>query len=598
MLNKMQKNLNRILKWKGKVKYDFRKYAFPDDELAYLFDEWVEYYNLKYAIVKTLKPKSILEIGVRYGYSAITFLKAAPNASYLGIDNDSNTFGGSNGAISWAQKITQNYNAKFLLANTQEMRALPGEYYDLIHVDGQQDGDGTFHDLEMALEKARYILVDGYFWSTENMLSATYFLKKYSKFIEYAITLPGYAGEYIIKTKEIARNLFIKYRTKNYSLLKEAYDTNYFMTDCGGYTSFFKTSGKVLDERLGAIFSLINPKVGEHILDIGCGRGELAFALSQAGSSVVGIDYSKDAIKIAHKTYSEYMGEKLVYINGDIIEYSIIDKFDKIIVSDVVEHIEQDSLEKLFIKIPELLKNTGFLFIHTAPNKLNYLYSYPRKRKVVASAGSYLPRNPRTFFEDLMHINEQTPAKLNRALKKHFKYTMTWVGNISNINEGLCKKFSVKDIYKASSIFSIASNSKINKDSIIDNMQDGIDAKEIKVMLYSNIKELRKTCSEIFYIPIIIHNLGNNIFRSLLPHPINISYHFIDEYDNLVVFDGLRTSINNPISAGEKKEFQIKIKTPEKPGRYVLKVSLVQEGRFWLDDVSIIIPLNISVIAS
>ena len=60
--------------------------------------------------------------------------------------------------------------------------------------------------MELALPKARWILVDGYFWSTENMISSTYFLNKYNKFIEYEIIIPSYAGDLLIKTKDSAKN--------------------------------------------------------------------------------------------------------------------------------------------------------------------------------------------------------------------------------------------------------------------------------------------------------------------------------------------------------------------------------------------------------
>jgi hypothetical protein len=76
---------------------------------------------MKYAIAKIIRPISILEIGFRYGYSAITFLKASENATYLGIDNGSDTFGENKGAGSWAKQITKDYNAEFLLANSQSM---------------------------------------------------------------------------------------------------------------------------------------------------------------------------------------------------------------------------------------------------------------------------------------------------------------------------------------------------------------------------------------------------------------------------------------------------------------------------------------------
>jgi predicted O-methyltransferase YrrM len=141
--------------------FDFRKYACADDELSHLFPEWVQYYRMKYAICKTINPTSILETGVRYGYSAITFLIACPNARYLGIDNDINTFGGSSGAIQYAKRILTDYHADIIHADTQEMEEFPGVHWDLIHIDGQLDGDGTFHYLEMAIRKASWILVDG-----------------------------------------------------------------------------------------------------------------------------------------------------------------------------------------------------------------------------------------------------------------------------------------------------------------------------------------------------------------------------------------------------------------------------------------------------
>ena len=181
--------------------YDFKKHTNSSDDLSYLFDEWVPYYRMKYAICKALQPKTILEIGVRYGYGAITFLSAMPESQYLGIDNDSDSFGGSKGAIDWARTITKGYDVRFLIANSQEMTALPGEGYDLIHIDGQQDGDGTIHDLEMALPKAKFVLLDGYFWSKENMMSATYFVEKYKQFIEYSLIIPSYAGELVNQNK-------------------------------------------------------------------------------------------------------------------------------------------------------------------------------------------------------------------------------------------------------------------------------------------------------------------------------------------------------------------------------------------------------------
>lgn len=228
--------LDELISIYNNTDYDFRDYAFPNDELSYLFNEWVEYYRMKYAIAKMIQPKSILEIGVGYGYNAITFLKASKNATYLGI-NDSGNIDKAEKEVNWAKKLTKNYNSDFLLANSRSITALPGDFYDLIHVDAKYDGDETFHNLELALEKGSWILVDSHFWSNENLFSVTYFLNKYKDFIDFSFTIPACAGELLIKIKDSAKHIFTKYADKNYSNLKSTYNSNYFLGDCGGYDS-------------------------------------------------------------------------------------------------------------------------------------------------------------------------------------------------------------------------------------------------------------------------------------------------------------------------------------------------------------------------
>src|SRR5438477_11758442 len=106
-------------------RFDFRKFANPADPLSRLFEEWVPYYRLKFCIAKVLQPESILEIGVRFGYSARTFLEASPSATFLGIDLDSDSFGGEVGALDWARQITATFQAEYLVADSQEMKRFP-----------------------------------------------------------------------------------------------------------------------------------------------------------------------------------------------------------------------------------------------------------------------------------------------------------------------------------------------------------------------------------------------------------------------------------------------------------------------------------------
>jgi 2-polyprenyl-3-methyl-5-hydroxy-6-metoxy-1,4-benzoquinol methylase len=590
--------IDKILSIYEKSNFDFKEFSHPNDELRYLFEDWLPYYRMKFAICKVLAPKTILEIGVRYGYSAITFLKAAPEAKYLGIDNDTDSFGGSKGAIGWAKKITKDYKTTFLIADTQEMTALPGEHYDLIHIDGQQDGDGTFHDLELALPKAEWILLDGFHWSKENMLSATYFIEKYRQFIEHTITIPSYAGELLIKTKESAKKIPISRENYSDKTIREEYDQTYFLRDCGGYDSFKKYRGtRLTDERLRAALYIAKPKQAITILDIGCGRGELCYALAQAGPDVTGIDYSPSAIAIAEKTFqNERNNANLKFICDDFLTYRFAKKFDRIIATDFIEHIEKKRYDQMLETVAGLLKTGGYFIIHTSPNALNYAIPYDKKRAIARSTGSYLPKNPRSYYEDIMHINEQTPDLLEKNLEKHFRYSVVWVATAPDITGSLSREFSVDETMNARSIFAVASHSPLDPASILSQLrQNPLDTTQLNAKISVHEYPAIVSPEEHFFVYITIKNLSEERWASLQPNPVFLTYHWVDNEGNTAVWDGVRTGILYPLMPGESRHFSLDVIAPDLSGDYILQVTMVQEGCFWFESLLKTLPVSLRI---
>lgn len=69
--------------------------------------------------------------------------------------------------------------------------------------------------------------------------------------------------------------------------------------------SFVSAYGKGVAE-------LLAPQPGEHILDLGCGTGDLAYEISASGAYVTGMDYSAEMIERAK---SKYPG--LTFVVGD-----------------------------------------------------------------------------------------------------------------------------------------------------------------------------------------------------------------------------------------------------------------------------------------
>jgi ubiquinone/menaquinone biosynthesis C-methylase UbiE len=53
----------------------------------------------------------------------------------------------------------------------------------------------------------------------------------------------------------------------------------------------------------GDLVSFLNPQKGEHILDVGCGTGDLVHDISKSGATVIGIDAAQSMIETAKEKY-------------------------------------------------------------------------------------------------------------------------------------------------------------------------------------------------------------------------------------------------------------------------------------------------------
>lgn len=562
--------------------YDFTTYAKQGDELSHLFDELRPYFRLKHAIAKALEPKKILEIGVGYGYSAKTFLDAVPNASFVCLYSNSDLLTYSQGSCKWPLDITKMHNIQHVSEDSITKSEFPGGYYDLIHINGQRDGDIIFSYLERALKQANYILVDGFWASKENMLAISYFSEKFKDFIEYIITIPSYSGEYLIKVKD--NKVLFSNPDASYSDLAECYDDNYFLRDCGGYEAFKKGKGKsYFDTRHSSLIGLLDIHKDESVLDVGCGRGEMSYLAYIAGGHVKGLDYSKASIDIAKANY-HVEDNRLSFIYSDFLEYTADTKFDKIVAADFVEHVEQPILENMFKKSSDLLCKNGLFLVHTAPNK-NHYQEYVERRDIAKSIGSYLPENPRSYYEDLMHINEQTPDVLEESLKKYFRSVHVWTTDFPDMLGDLTGDLDDPKKSFGRSIVAIASHKVLAKnDILLLCSQYKVDSTFLDCNLNVEKYPEEVSVNEVFEIEVTLKNNSLERLSTYDPFPINFSYHWRDSSNEYVIYDGQRTSLVVPVLPGSYVTQNVIIKAPEISGTFLLEVSMVQELNFWFEE--------------
>ena len=112
------------------------------------------------------------------------------------------------------------------------------------------------------------------------------------------------------------------------------------------------------------------------VLDVGCGGGILAEALSELGANVTGIDASENTIGVA-KSHSSSVGSDVIYIQNTIEEFISShpnEKFDVITCLEMLEHVP--SPNEIIKSCSNLLKDDGNIFFSTINrNPRSYLFA-------------------------------------------------------------------------------------------------------------------------------------------------------------------------------------------------------------------------------
>lgn len=88
------------------------------------------------------------------------------------------------------------------------------------------------------------------------------------------------------------------------------------------------------------VLALLDPQPGEHILDLGCGTGDIAQRIAQAGSDVTGLDASPDMIAEAKRKYPD-----IRFLSGDACSIDLGERFDAVFSNAVLHWIrDHDAL--------------------------------------------------------------------------------------------------------------------------------------------------------------------------------------------------------------------------------------------------------------
>jgi hypothetical protein len=92
-----------------------------------------------------------------------------------------------------------------------------------------------------------------------------------------------------------------------------------------------------------------------------------------------------------------------------------------------------------------------------------------------------------------------------------------------------------------------------------------------------------------------LENAGSAPWHSRGREGLQLSYHWLDPLGNPIVWDGPRTPFPQPVEPGATVELEATVVAPRPPGSYRLAFDLVEEYRFWLQEIGSS-PLDLEVV--
>lgn len=129
------------------------------------------------------------------------------------------------------------------------------------------------------------------------------------------------------------------------------------------YLGYWKKSEEFL---LSFAENIIRKNRPPSLLDLGCGEGRLLSKFAKYFKTVIALDPDEKRIDKAKTLAQNENINNVEFVNKSFLDAKFPDnKFDVIICSHIIQHIDTSDVEKFFKKIYSILKKSGFLVITT-----------------------------------------------------------------------------------------------------------------------------------------------------------------------------------------------------------------------------------------
>ena len=131
---------------------------------------------------------------------------------------------------------------------------------------------------------------------------------------------------------------------------------------CAFFDKYHTNLRDAQDNKIDAVIRRLDVSKDQRVLDMGCGWGQIAEAVSQrVGAKVTGINISDSQIRFAQSNRSS---SDVDFVLTDYESFHPSAKFDRIYSIGMLEHVGRGLLDNYFSKIYELLAPQGRALVH------------------------------------------------------------------------------------------------------------------------------------------------------------------------------------------------------------------------------------------
>jgi len=146
--------------------------------------------------------------------------------------------------------------------------------------------------------------------------------------------------------------------------------------------------------RLEAVQALVDPRRGEHVLDLGSAAGAISHFLSGLGCKTVGVDAEPLAIEKARGLFP-----RLQFQLANVARLPFEDaSFDKAVAADLVEHLDDATFGAMLREARRVLRPGGTLSIYT-PNPRHPVERLKARDLILAQNPTHIGLRDRATLE-------------------------------------------------------------------------------------------------------------------------------------------------------------------------------------------------------